>query len=229
MGCGVPGRSLCSVCAETLPTSGRTVRPTPCPPGLAACSAAGEYDGLLRSMVLAHKEHSVFVLATPLGRTLAVAARRILPTTSTVLVPIPSRPGVVRERGHDPMLRIARVAARSLRQDGRPVRVARLLDVHGVPLDQAGLNSAQRAANLAGSMTVRAGARTALVRTGIPVSVVVCDDVLTTGATAREAQRALEDSGLTVRAVVTVAATRKRLRAGNAPPAPALPLSPCAD
>ena len=224
VGCGAPGRSLCVVCAEGLPTHGETVRPTPCPEGLATCSAAGEYDGLLRSMVLAHKEHSVFALATPLGRTLAAAATRILPTTPTVLVPIPSRPGVVRARGHDPMLRVARAAARSLRGDGWPAQVARLLEVHGAPLDQAGLDSAQRAANLAGSMAVRAGARNALVRAGIPVSIVVCDDVLTTGATAREAQRALEDSGLTVRAVVTVAATRKRLRAGNAPPAPALPL-----
>jgi predicted amidophosphoribosyltransferase len=35
--------------------------------------------------------------------------------------------------------------------------------------------------------------------------------VLTTGATAREAQRAVEDAGLRVRAIVTVAATRKRV------------------
>jgi predicted amidophosphoribosyltransferase len=178
-------------------------------------------------MVLAHKEHAVFALAAPLGRTLAVASMRMLPrttTTPTVLVPIPSRPGVVRARGHDPMLRIARVAARSLRRGGWPVQVARLLDVHGVPLDQSGLNAAQRAANLAGSMAVRTGPRRALVRAGIPVSVVVCDDVLTTGATAREAQRALEDSGLPVRAVVTVAATRKRVPTGNAPPRAGLPL-----
>jgi predicted amidophosphoribosyltransferase len=229
VGCGVPGRSLCRECAATLPTQGRTARPTPCPDGLAVCFAAGEYDGLLRSMVIAHKEHAVFALASPLGAALATAAEPALGASATALVPVPSRPEVVRTRGHDPMLRIARAAARRLRLEGRPVAVSRLLEVRGAVRDQAGLDSGQRAANLRGSMGVRVQARTALARSGVPVSIIVCDDVLTTGATAREAQRALEDSGLRMRAVVTVAATRKRLPATNAPPALALPLSGHAD
>jgi predicted amidophosphoribosyltransferase len=229
VGCAEPGRPLCRECDSTLPTRGHPVRPTPCPEGLAACFAAGEYADLLRAMVLAHKEHAVFALANPLGRVLAGAARPSLGAGPTLLVPVPSRPEVVRERGHDPMLRIARSAARRLRRDGAQVEVRRLLAVRASVLDQAGLDSRQRAANLAGSMTVRPGARNALVRAGGTVAIVVCDDVLTTGATAREAQRALEDSGLRVRAVVTAAATRKRLPATNAPPRLALPLSRQAD
>ena len=229
VGCAAPGRSLCHDCAERLPTRGRSVRPTPCPPGLAACFAAGEYADLLRAMVLAHKEHGVFALAEPLGRVLASAATAVLPPNPTMLVPVPSRRAVVRARGHDPMLRIARAASRTLRREDRPVSVARLLEVRGSVRDQAGLDSRQRAANLAGSMAVRPVARRSLVRAGVAVSVVLCDDVLTTGATAREAQRALEDVGVRVRAIVTVAATRKRLPAGNAPPDRALPVSAMAD
>jgi len=44
------------------------------------------------------------------------------------------------------------------------------------------------------------------------VTAIVCDDVLTTGATAREAQRALEAVGLPVATICCVAATRKRVR-----------------
>lgn len=219
VGCPAPGRSLCPDCALRLPTRALAVRPTPCPGGLAACFAAGEYADLLRDLVLAHKEHGTFALAGPLGGLVALAAARAIgPTVPglTVLVPVPSRPHVVRARGHDPVLRMVRAAATVLRTEGHRVRVGQVLEQRGAVLDQAGLGAAQRAANLTGSMAVRAAARAALARSGEPVSLLVCDDVLTTGATAREAQRALEDAGLPVRAVVTVAATRKRV---------ALPLS----
>jgi predicted amidophosphoribosyltransferase len=240
VGCPAPGRSLCAACAARLPVHGVSVRPTPCPDGLVPCFAAGEYDDLLRSMILAHKDHGTFSLAGALGRVLAAAVSRALdpvddPRGLTVLVPVPSRPDVVRTRGHDPVLRFTRVAARRLRGRGGRVRVDQVLEQRGPVRDQACLGAVQRAANLDGSMGVRAAARAALARGGVPVSLLVCDDVLTTGATAREAQRALEESGLPVRAVVTVAATRKRVPLGGSanrrsqPPGWALPFSGTAD
>lgn len=224
VGCPTPGRPLCRQCASRLPMNSRPVRPTPCPDGLAPCFAAGEYADLLRAMILAHKEHGVFALAAPLGRVLAAAMAPVIGTAPAVLVPVPSRPAVVRARGHDPMLRITRAAARALRHEGADVGVHRLLEVRAVVQDQAGLDAAGRAANLSGSLATRARVRARLARTGTPVTVVVCDDVLTTGATAREAQRALEDAGITASAIATVAATRKRLPAPSGSPRAALSL-----
>ncbi|HET8560049.1 MAG TPA: ComF family protein [Marmoricola sp.] len=216
VGCATPGRLLCRACAALLPGTGVPVRPTPCPPGLATCSAAGEYAGLLRLLVLAHKEHRAFALARPLGDVLAGVIGS-LPGLShpdqqarLLLVPVPSRGRVVRQRGHDPMLRVTRRAAAVLRSRGRLVQAVPLLR-HRVPVgDQAGLTSAQRAANLRDSLAVRPAALGALARRRSPLVTVVCDDVLTTGATAREAQRALEDVGLVVAGIGCVAATRRR-------------------
>jgi predicted amidophosphoribosyltransferase len=84
--------------------------------------------------------------------------------------------------------------------------------------DQAGLDASQRSANLAGSMWCPSRSLRRLAgppgRRRTEALLVVCDDVLTTGATAREAQRALQASGLSVLAVATAAATRKRIRTG---------------
>jgi predicted amidophosphoribosyltransferase len=71
-------------------------------------------------------------------------------------------------------------------------------------LDQAGLDARARAVNLAGSMRCRPGAWRR------PGAVVIVDDVLTTGATAREAQRALEAADVAVTGIAVVAATARR-------------------
>lgn len=171
---------------------------------------------MLRVLVLAHKEHRAFALARPLGSLLAISVEAVVALakaedrTACLLVPVPSRPAVVRERGHDPMLRAARVAAVDLRRRGHRTQVATLLRQRLRPGDQAGLGAAQRAANLHDSLVARRVALRALARRGDAVLAVVCDDVLTTGATAREAQRALEDAGVPVAGIACVAATRRR-------------------
>lgn len=215
--CARPGRLLCDACAAALPGHAHPAWPTPCPPGLVLPVAAGEYHGPLQQLVNAHKERQQFTLAGPLGRLLAEAVAVLLgvarpgPTGRSVLVPVPSRPPAVRARGHDPVLRMSRVAAATLRRRGHDARVARLLRGAAPARDQAGLDAGERAANLAGTMTVPAGLLRRGLGRGPGVRVVVTDDVITTGATAREAQRALEAAGVQVWGIATVAATRRRV------------------
>lgn len=220
VGCARPGRALCPRCRLALPTDAGLRRPTPCPPGLAPSYSAGAYEELLRALVLAHKEHGVHALAAPLGAVLAASVEAALAATGAgehpvVLVAVPSRPAAVRARGHDPTLAMTRVAASCLRRGGRRADVARLLRVRPGVVDQAGLDASGRAANLAGSMATTTRAVRGLARRHHAAHVVLCDDVLTTGATLREAQRALESVGLGVLAAATVAATRRKVRPPN--------------
>jgi predicted amidophosphoribosyltransferase len=220
--CGRAGRALCERCRAELPTRGQVRRPTPCPPGLALPMSAGPYAGALKALVNAHKERRQLSLARPLGQVLAAVVHDLAvesgsPAPRWLLVPVPSRGAVVRGRGHDPLLRLTRRAADRLREQGVPALVAVLLRTVAVPRDQAGLDADQRAANLEGSMACRRRTAQRLLRRWPQARLVVVDDVLTTGATVREAQRALELAGLTVAGVATVAATRKRLAPDRLP------------
>ena len=213
VGCAAPGRVLCRGCDGSLPRRGHAAWPTPTPPGLALPYAAGAYDGLLKSMVNAHKEHRVLPLATPLGRVLGDVVTDLVTelrggSAPVLLVPVPSRRAVVRRRGHDPLLRVTRETAARLRRQGVHATSRLLLVARGRVRDQSTLGAEERAANLAGSMRARAGA----ARPGAVVPgalVIVVDDVLTTGATAREAQRALEEAGVPVAGIAAVAATQR--------------------
>jgi predicted amidophosphoribosyltransferase len=218
VGCARPGRPLCPACAAELPRTARPAWPDPVPPGLVQPWAAAEYAGSVRALVLAHKEHRVLALAAPLGGLLAAAvatAAREHPSGALVLVPVPSRPGSARSRGHDPTARMTAHAARLLRAAGHDALTVPLLRSRRGVVDQAGLGAVERSANLAGSMHCPGSSLRRLRARRPRARVVVCDDVLTTGSTAREAQRALESVGLAVVAVAAVAATRRRSAPGT--------------
>ena len=221
-GCGRPGRALCGECDATLPRTARPAWPTPVPTGLAPPWAAAEYAGTVRALLLAHKERRVLALRRPLADLLALAvAAAVPPGEPLVLVPVPSRPATVRARGHDPTGSVTARAARVLCARGYDALAVPLLRTRAGLLDQSGLGAEQRAANLDHALRCPSTGLDRLARRRARARVVVCDDVLTTGATAREAQRALESVGLPVTAVAAVAATRRirgRGALSSAPP-----------
>lgn len=203
-GCQQPGVALCGACEGRLRGSALgLVTPTPCPPGLPLLAAFLPYEGPAQQLLLAHKEHGQLGLTRPLSHALASAVL-VLGSGPVVLCPVPSSRRAVRQRGHDHAMRLARGAAERLRQAGVPADAARLLTQARTLVDQSGLTTAQRAANLAGALRA-----TATTTAGRPV--VVVDDVVTTGATLVEATRALRAAGHHVVGAAVVAATTRRV------------------
>lgn len=212
-GCATPGRMLCPACRAALPAAAGPAWPTPVPDGLVQPWSAAPYAGAVRELVVGHKDRGQLGHRRVLGRLLAVAVEAAVadldPADPVLLVPVPSRPGASRRRGYDPTAALTRTAAAVL--EGRDARAAGLLVSRGGVADQAGLGIAERATNMAGSMACPSHVVRRLRRRGpARAHVVLCDDVLTTGATAREAQRALEAAGVPPVAVATIAATVRR-------------------
>lgn len=199
-GCRAPGSTLCRACRDALRATPWEHRPTPSPPGLPPVVAAAPYGGVVRAVLLAHKERGRTTLAGPLGAALAGAAAVFGP--SVVLVPVPSAPSAVRARGHDHARRLAAEAARRC-----GVRTAPLLVGVRAVADQSGLDAGTRVANLSGALGVRRSVR--------GLRVVVVDDVVTTGATLAEAARALRAGGADVLGAAVVAATLRRAPPGR--------------
>lgn len=186
-GCGTPGRELCGECRRVLQ---REV--TQSVPGLAApVMVSAQYLGVVRSLILAAKERNGLMLVPVLAERLALAvtvlAGMVHPATPLWLVPIPSNPATVAQRGLDFTGSLAATAARRLRVQGRQVGVVRALRQRRRPADQSGLGVAERYTNLHDAYQSRGRPR--------PGSVIVIDDVVTTGATMSEALRALAVSG----------------------------------
>lgn len=211
VGCDRPGRMLCPDCRGGLSRTPRVAWPSPVPAGLVTPWVVEAYDGAVRSLVVGHKDRGQWghrkVLGSLLGEAVRGAVAGLDPSVAVLLVPVPSRPGAGRRRGYEATTALVRTAAAALRRE-RPVLTAPLLVSRGAA-DQAGLDAAARAANMAGSMHCPSTALARFRRRRREAYVVVCDDVLTTGSTAREAQRALEAVGLPPVAVAAVAATRR--------------------
>ena len=210
-------RGLCARCRDEIRQASPLAWQLQAADGVATLPgfASSAYDGVIRSALLDYKERGRLCLRFELADSLligvlaaAMASGRPPPwERSLLLVPVPSAVATRRARGHDPVGALATLAARHLRALRIDARAVRALRQGRSVDDQAGLDVVGRWANLAGALTV---SRPARIRGR---DVIVVDDIVTTGATALEAARALSSAGASVLAVACVAATPRRFPA----------------
>ena len=205
-------RGLCEMCRADLTRPALVQRELRSSGLTVPAVAATAYDGAVRTTLVSYKERGRRSLRHDLGallfRSCAAVAVDARVSSSALLVPVPSRRSTVKARGFDAVRLLGEAAAGQLRRVGFNARVAPVLGHMREVADQAGLSVTDRRANLAGALGFRRPHDAGGLRGR---AVIVVDDIVTTGATAAEAARALIEGDAIVIGVAAVAATPKRL------------------
>jgi ComF family protein len=174
------------------------------PPAFDAARAAGIHTGPLRAIVHALKYQQQAMLAPPLAALMRRVAHDWLASNPTaVAVPVPLHPWRSFRRGFNQADTLARGLGLPVRQLVRRPRIGR---------PQAGLHADERRQNVEGLYVMR---RRPWTR--VPATVVLVDDVMTTGATADACARVLKAGGVTQVFVLTAAraVTTRRVSGGS--------------
>lgn len=201
-GCGGLALSLCRTCGRAIHPQPLVVESVPGTSLPVAGVAAGMNAGILQRVLLAWKEEGVTRLTGVLDHHLAAAVLpHLSPAGRVVLVPVPTSRRSRRVRGCDLVDELSRASARLLRRLGVEASVEQALTYARTTQDQAGLGARARRSNMDRALRVR--------RSAPPDDrdIVVVDDILTTGATASEAVRALAAAGRRPVGISVVAVT----------------------
>jgi len=160
------------------------------------------YSVVARNILLAAKEENQKAADQLVAKALHYSLENLFRSIPIcAIVPIPSRPSSNRRRGRDFVSEISILVAKDF-----GVAVLPILHHQRSVRDQSKLNIAGRQENLAMALAIKPeyhGNYSA-------EKVVVLDDLLTTGATIREANRALTKGGFKVQAAATACVALRR-------------------
>jgi ComF family protein len=178
-----PGKSRCVQCALPLPNGVEIALCGRClhePPHFDAATALGDYASPLDGMIAALKFSARLELADTFGRLLA---RRVKPAADAWVVPVPLDAARAAQRGYNQSLLIARAFCRAT---GATLAAQSLARVRPTAPQQS-LALAERRRNVRGAFAAAGdlGGR----------SILIVDDVMTSGCTLDEAARALKAGG----------------------------------
>lgn len=162
-------------------------------------AAVWYYEGSIRRSMLRFKFYGRRSHAVSYGRLLAMELTKEFPDGFDVLTWIPVSRGRRLRRGYDQVELIAKAAARELGMEATPT----LRKIRSNPPQSRITGEAQRRANVLGVYRVRQDAD---IR---GKTVVLLDDILTTGATMGEAARMLRTAGAEQVHGAAVAAVKK--------------------
>jgi ComF family protein len=169
-GCALPKDGLCAHC-RALSSS------------LDGILAVAVFKDPLRQAIHALKYENNTTLATPLGEMMVEAWRSGGLSEPDLLVPVPLHARRQTERGYNQSGLLARVVGRAL---GLPVDARTLIRLRATP-PQVGLSQIERQQNVEGAFAYRGNLK--------GKTVVLVDDVCTTGATLEACAAALRASG----------------------------------
>lgn len=190
LGCGVKGKILCTSCESDIveDCQNRCLKCTApifdhcktCRLPFSKSWRSSQREGTLKHLVDAYKFQSMRAAARPLARILAACLPALPP--STAVVPVPTIPKHIRQRGFDHTRLIAKQVARLKNCQYQELLARRNNTV------QFGQNAKTRRAQAAEAFACPAGLSP-------KINYLIVDDVCTTGATLAEAAKVLKAAG----------------------------------
>ncbi len=191
---------FCHTCGHTLTPTARCANCAARQPAFTRARALGAYEGVLQTAIHHFKYRDRPQLALPLGKQLAAFARDNSPALNDLrfdaLLPVPMHPVRQRLRGYNQSERLARVVGVEI---GLPLLENAL--VRTCPTrPQVGLAGDARRGNLSGAFAVH------LPETVAGKTLLLIDDVATSGSTLSECAAALQAVGAKAVYALTLAA-----------------------